>query len=412
MKKSLMALLFLVIFGLGGCTRTQTFVETGITPKISRYPAATDFQSHFGKLETLPKFDENSNDNWQVDVRSTDLSSIDLQDRLSDLLHADFDSKTKWPDKLPKDFDQMKIMELGKDPGLNVRELHKQGITGKGVSIAIIDQPLLVNHKEYGDRVKLYEEIHIPKNQEAQMHAPAVASIAVGETVGVAPEAELYYIAETNGTNKNNVLVWDFTYLSQAIDRVVEVNKSLPKDKKIRVISISVGWSQDAKGYKEVTEAVKRAKQEGIFVVSSSLQETYGLKFSGLGRDGLSDPNNFEVYKPGAFWKSRYFDGTYDLGQDTLLVPMDSRCTASPTGQEDYVFYSSGGWSWSIPYIAGLYALSCQVDSSITPEVFWQKALETGSTIDIEGNGKTFKLGKIVDPIKLIKSFDKQGKIK
>ena len=27
----------------------------------------------------------------------------------------------------------------------------------------------------------------------------------------------------------------------------------------------------------------------------------------------------------------------------------------------EYVFYREGGWSWSIPYIAGVYALAAQV---------------------------------------------------
>ncbi|MDF2533832.1 MAG: hypothetical protein K0Q65_3413 [Clostridia bacterium] len=321
-------------------------------------------------------------------------------------MHADFDSQTKWPDKLPEGFNPMKIMELGKDPGLNIRQLHKNGITGKGVSIAIIDQTLLVNHKEYADRVKFYEEINISRKEEAQMHGPAVASIALGKTVGVAPEAELYYIAETHGGVKNNIFEYDFSYTAQSIDRILEINNSLPKDKKIRVISISVGWSPQQKGYKEVTEAVKRAGNEGVFVVSSSLYETHGFKFSGLGRDGLSDPNDLSTYKPGEFWAKRYFAGITSFGQDTLLVPMDSRCTASPTGKEDYVFYSSGGWSWSIPYISGLYALSCQADPSITPEVFWKKALDTASTIDIENDGKIYKLGKIANPIKLFQSFE------
>lgn len=407
MKKLLNALIFLLIFGLVGCTTTQPVIEIEITPRISRYPAATDFTGLYGKPETLPKYDPNSYENWQVDVRSTDLSSIDLNDRLNDLLHADFDSQTKWSDKLPEGFEPTKIMELGKDPGLNVRELHKQGITGKGVSIAIIDQTLLVDHKEYADRVKLYEEINIPRKQEAQMHGPAVASIAVGKTVGVAPKADLYYIAETHGTYKNNVFDWDFTYLAQSIDRILEINKDLPKDRKIRVISISVGWTPDRKGYKEVTEAVERAKKEGIFVISTSLGETYGFSTMGLGRNGLSDPNDVNQYKPGEFWASRYFDHDGSLGQETLLVPMDSRATASPTGKEDYVFYSNGGMSWSIPYIAGLYALACQVDPKITPDKFWKKALDTGTTIDIEKDGKTYKLGKIVDPVKLIKSLEK-----
>ena len=407
MKNSFKALILLIAFGLVGCSSTQTVVKMERIPKISRYPSAANFKGLFGKIEILPKYDRNSNKNWQVDVRSRDLSSLDLHDRLNDLLHADFDSQTKWPDTLPEGLDTMKIIELGKDPGLNIRTLHNQGITGKGVSIAIIDQPLLIDHKEYANRVKFYEEINIQKNAEAQMHGSAVLSIAAGETIGVAPEAEIYYIAETHGTNKKQVFEWDFTYLAQSIDRILEINKDLPNDNKIRVISISVGWSQEQKGYKEVTEAVERAHKEGIFVVSSSLQDTNGLKFSGLGRDSLSDPNNLDSYEPGAFWAKRYFDGVYNLAQDTLLVPMDSRCTANPTGKDDYVFYSMGGWSWSIPYIAGLYALSCQVDPNITPEIFWKKALDTGSIIDIKENGKIYKLGKVVDPIKLIKSLER-----
>lgn len=407
MKKLLKGVVLLSIFALVGCTETQPVVETETKPSIARYPSTAYIKAIKGRAEALPKYNPDSNENWQVDVRGTDLSSLDLNDKMSDLLHADFDSVTKWPDTLPEGFDPAKIMELGKDPGLNVRELHKQGITGKGVSVAIIDQPLLVDHKEYADRVKFYEEINIKRNAEAQMHGPAVASIAVGETVGVAPKAELYYIAETHGTFRKDGFDWDFTYLAQSIDRILEVNKSLPKNKKIRVISISVGWSPDQKGYKEVTESVGRAKKEGIFVVSSSLDETYGIRFQGLGRDSLSDPNDYNAYKPGEFWARRYFDAPYKLGQDTLLIPMDSRCTASPTGKNDYVFYSSGGWSWSIPYIAGLYALACQANSSITPEIFWQKALDTSTTISIQNDGKTYKFGKIADPVKLIESIKK-----
>lgn len=407
MKKLFKGAVLLSMLMLFGCAKTQPVIETDNKPSISRYPAAAYYENLHGKLDALPNYNENSNKNWQVDVRSADLSSLELKDRLYDLLHADFDSVTKWPDKLPENFDPAKIMELGKDPGLNVRELHKQGITGKGISIAIIDQPLLVDHKEYADRIKLYEEINIRRNMEAQMHGPAVASIAVGNTVGVAPEAELYYIAQTNGTFKNNIFDWDFTYLAKSIDRILEINKNLPKDRRIRVISISVGWSPDQKGYKEVTAAVERAKKEGIFVVSSSLQETFKLRFNGLGRSTLTDPNNSNNYGPGEFWAKRYYSEPDKLGESTLLVPMDSRCTASPTGKNDYVFYSSGGWSWSIPYIAGLYALAFQVDPSITPEIFWQKALETGTTIDISKDGKTYKFGKIVDPVKLIESIKK-----
>ena len=64
--------------------------------------------------------------------------------------------------------------------------------------MAILDQPLLVDHQKYAERLSLHEAVNIRKDRRAQMHGPAVASIAVGKTVSVAPEADLYYIAKFN----------------------------------------------------------------------------------------------------------------------------------------------------------------------------------------------------------------------
>jgi hypothetical protein len=49
---------------------------------------------------------------------------------------------------------------------------------------------------------------------------------------------------------------------------------------------------------------------------------------------------------------------------------MQARTTATPTGKEDYVFDVPGGMSWTVPYLAGMYALAAQVRPDITPEVF------------------------------------------
>ncbi len=61
-----------------------------------------------------------------------------------------------------------------------------------------------------------------------------------------------------------------------------------------------------------------------------------------------------------------------------------------------------GGWSWSIPYLAGAYCLAAQVHPSITPEEFWALALKTGRTTRIEQGGKQLPLGPILDPTALI----------
>ena len=151
---------------------------------------------------------------------------------------------------------------------------------------------------------------------------------------------------------------------------------------------------------------MNEAKKAGVFVISSSLSETYILNFHGLGREALADPNEFTSYGPGLFWQQQFFDrGSLS---NVLLVPMDSRTTASPTGVEDYVFYREGGWSWSIPYLAGMYALVVQVNPDITPEEFWDAAMKTGRTIQIQHEGKEYPFGVILDPQALIQEIKRK----
>jgi hypothetical protein len=233
------------------------------------------------------------------------------------------------------------------------------------------------------------------------MHGPAVASIAVGKTVGVAPEADLYFIASGNCGGAASIENFDFSCLAKDVLRVIAINQGLPETRKIRVLSMSIGWAPKQKGYQEITDSVNKAKAAGIFVVSSSISEVYSFNFQGMGRDSRADPNNFDSYQLGSWWAEYFYKGKISLNQ-TLLVPMDARTTASPTGITDYAFYSEGGWSWSIPYIAGMYALAWQVNPGITPQEFWSTALQTGRTTQFEHNGKSYSFGVILDPEALI----------
>lgn len=379
-------------------------------PRIDRHPQAVLFGR--GALSTLRRVEASLEQIGGIDLRGYDLSGVDLRESSEELLLASFDSRTIWPppDRIASDFDWRRILELGKEPGIGVRDLHAQGVDGRGIGIAIIDQPLLVDHLEYAGQLRLYEEIRIASDTPSQMHGPAVASIAVGRSTGVAPEADLYYIAAwtfDRGGGSNN-FTYNFTYYAQAVRRVLEINAGLPSDRKIRVISMQVGWNAGQKGYQEITDAVNDAKAEGLFVVSSSIEETYGFRFNGLGRPPLEDPNRPASYEPGLFWSSRFYLGetrVRDYLTDSLMVPMDSRTTASPCGPDEYVFYREGGWSWSIPYIAGLYALSAQIKSSITPSEFWTSALATSRDASVARGGVVLRFGRMVDPPALISAL-------
>ena len=405
MKSHWFALSLTLAVGVGSVTvQAQTLTEPLALPKIDRRPAADDYSRLHGKLTQLPAYDPDAQNPFQNDLRSADLSGLDLRESGQKLLCMSFDSRTVWPpvERMSKDFDPSRIMELGKNPGLGIRSLHARGITGRGVSLAIVDQPLIIEHEEFGERIRLYEETNVQPDTPSQLHGPAVASIAAGKTVGVAPESDIYYLAAFafDTTREDNSKTMNFRWYAQAVRRIVEINRQLPPDKKIRVVSLSIGWHESQAGADEMKQAVAAAKDAGMLVTSSSINTTHGVQINGLGRPPMADPDRFESYVPGMFWAKRLADQR--LPKNALLMPMDSRCTAGPTGAKDYAFYRQGGWSWITPYLAGVYALAVQVKPELTPVEFLSLTLRTGHAMNWPGDNTTVPLGVVVDPVAII----------
>ena len=106
--------------------------------------------------------------------------------------------------------------------------------------------------------------------------------------------------------------------LPLAIHRILELNRRLPANRKIRVISISVGAGS------EFLKAIGEARREGLFVSAVDL---------GLPR----------------------------LGPVTI---------ASPAAPDAYTTHETPAGSWAIAHMAGRYALACQEDPRMTPERF------------------------------------------
>jgi hypothetical protein len=322
-----------------------------------------------------------------------------------------FDDKTIWPtdpQKLPQGFEQKdKIMDLGKNPGLDVRSLHARGIDGTGMRMAIIDQALS-DHEEYHDNLVHYEEWgYVAKNGE--MHGSAVSSIAVGKTVGVAPKAKLYYFADKHWRrdSKTGETVRFTDNCVKALERIMEINETLPPNEKIQVVSMSWGGqvNETTQGCDKWFAALEKAKKAGLFVLTCASDKEYGLMHEGIGRKPLSPPDASTSYHQGCRTTTKRakdrIDGPHPLGRQTIAVPMDDRTTASPCGKNEYVHYLQGGMSWATPWLAGMFVLARQVDPTVTPEHFWEVALKTGILSKEAG-------GSIIQPVQLIETLEKE----
>ena len=83
-------------------------------------------------------------------------------------------------------------------------------------------------------------------------------------------------------------------------------------------------------------------------------------------------------------------DGVYGNAAPKLVyVPAGSRTTATGDGG-DYIYWASGGYSWTMPYVLGIYAIVTEIDPSLDQEDLRKMIVETACVKD----GM-----KIIDPV-------------
>jgi hypothetical protein len=198
------------------------------------------------------------------DMRWNDLRQVDPSILSEDLMVTlRFNENTIWPKEV-RDMAQ-RIMTEAMNPGLGIRKLHEEGITGKGVHVAIIDQNLLLDHPEFAGKIIKYHDTGCNMaDDEGSMHAPAVTSLLVGTRMGVAPDAKVYFAAAPSWTK-------DAMYQAEALSWIIEENAYLPKGEKIRVVSVSSAPSGPGSPFTKDSEmwdqTRERAEKNGILIL-------------------------------------------------------------------------------------------------------------------------------------------------
>ncbi len=317
-----------------------------------------------------------------VGFRNVSLVRLDLS-RLRDLVdRMPYDSATEWPsaEKLPPDFKPELRLRSGLNPGLGLRQLHRDGIDGKGIAIAIIDQPLLRDHVEYRDAIAIYEPMGVD-GMSPQMHGPAVASIAVGKNRGVAPGSRLTFFA---------VPMWkpDNQHYIDAMEKVLELNRTRPAGDRIRVVSISDGAFRQHAHYEEWVSLLKEVEESGIFVVTC---DRASLDYGTLVRLPDRDPEDPEGYR----------SGKHRGPGNVLLVPTGNMTHASQAGPQIYTFDPEGGMSWAAPYLAGLGALAYQANPAVSPSEIRAALISTATLTPA---------GPVVDPRGFLERIGQKGR--
>ncbi|MCL2057070.1 MAG: hypothetical protein FWH02_07640 [Oscillospiraceae bacterium] len=270
--------------------------------------------------------------------------------------------------------------EAGKNPGLGVRALHKSGITGKGVSVAFIglgirnDNLKNFTHPEFDGRIKEYVNI----GWDAKSNIPSIyakVSAIVGKTVGTAPGANLYMIGmnvdQTPGYKAKRA---EWPSIVGGIEWVLEKNKSLSKEDKIRVIVVDSFGRFDTKedltvGAKVYYQTLEKAEKEGVVVIGTR-GPGWGVNalLTVLVENGYYDsnsPDDVNMAKVGIPGNNNYYRN------ERLIHAPSVRRTLAWTNKSYKNINSNDKEGWwvndtSSSYVAGVIAMAYQVNPNIS----------------------------------------------
>jgi hypothetical protein len=261
------------------------------------------------------------------------------------------------------------------NPGLGVRQLHLQGITGKGVNVAIIDQPLYMDHPEHTGKFAAYHDTGCETN-ESSMHGPLVTSLLVGTNCGTAPGARVYYAAAPT---------WkmDSAYYAKGLNWIIEQNKNLSASEKIRVVSVSAAPNQLSWANHQMWDtACGRAEADGIMVLDCTDDSHRG--FIGRCWYDARDPDNIRKCNPGSPPNREFRLDPEDI---SLLVPSSPRTAAEDGDVPGYQYAKRGGLSRAIPYCAGVLAMGWQIRPDLSPQQMRELLFKSAFT---KNNGAKF----------------------
>ncbi len=250
---------------------------------------------------------------------------------------------------------------------INVASLHSIGITGENVTVGIIDTGINPNHQELKGKVKTMASFvkkelgysatidDVTDSFGTHGHGTGVASLIVGKTIGVAPNATLVsakVIHDTSVKGANNGSAEETTGgILAAIDFLVE--------QQVDIISISLGqYLNLPDGLREEYIDVVSNKHGIVFVIAAGNFGYYLIGGSSLSNPGTSlqaitvgssrwdsSPSSFSSEGPRS-------DGAM---KPDLLAPGESVIFASSVGTSRYV--RGSGTSFATPIVSGVAAL-------------------------------------------------------
>ena len=252
--------------------------------------------------------------------------------------------------------------------------VHQKGITGKGVTIAVIDGPVDTSNPALkGANITDKSRCTIQDSPEGVRHGTDMAIILVSPISGVAPDATLYnYQSSTGSTISNGSCDSNGDELNTTADLI---NQAVEDGAQFISVSQSVNESSN-----ELKWAITNAITKGVIIVAAAGNEALPDDITTLGRYsgvvGVSAINSDGTFASYSSWGDGVVTAAFGGPYTTYDVNTGEPVTVQ-------------GTSISTPLVAGMLALARQKWPDATTNQILQLLVHTGLNPDHDWNKYT-----------------------
>ena len=310
-------------------------------------------------------------DNWGVaylDLSEYDFSNVSIEA----MAKLAFSSSTIWPseDKLPKGFNPSEILKKCTRTNDIVKKLHRQGIDGYSITIAVIDNRFQgEQHIEFDNADIVKCTLSNSKINNYHFHMEDVLAKLCGKNLGIAPKAKvLYYEVSDEEDCSFDVM----NALESIKDRIIN-------GEKIRAINYSYSLIDEDTPFKyqqECITLVEELKKLGCELIDST---RFGERFFCCGTDFLNTYDNINLYKSASFAKGKSYESEV---KNKINILCSGRTILEYCSNDGYKYEAVDCFSCSIPQCVGYYALCLQLNSKLTFDEFTSLAYNSGDVND------------------------------
>lgn len=276
---------------------------------------------------------------------------------------------------------------------LHADELHRSGITGKGITAAVLDTGIC-RHPDFGERLLFFKDYVNGRGEcyDDASHGCHVSGILAGDGRmhhglyrGIAPACALVHLKVLNRNGQGSM-----EEILEGIDWVIANHTAY----NIRILNISAGTTQETgeTGARLLVDKVEQAWNQGLVVVTAAGNmgpSPNSITAPGNSRKVITVGSSDHFYSRAGLRQGEYSScgPTREcICKPEVVAPGTGVISCSASWRNGTVYAAKSGTSMAVPAISGAVALLLEQEPQLTNVQVKMRLKEAAVDLGMPGN--------------------------